>query len=572
MSVITESTEVVLSAKSHDEITAALVTLSKSSNADTVRTAGAMRPKHIQNHTLLGSMHASDAVHNVGSVLFRDVITMVRLCGPEFYDVVVGNFDLAKARDACGDAMKVHQDEAHECHLTMERHQPAYHPEIFDKKKSIQLQELRAQRAVERAAVSVPVVEGDPDASVGVATRTRAAGPTSPVPASAGAPTHDAALAAFDLETEMLAAAALLASDKQAVAAYEVHLQSQQETTNARMSLKSVMRRIEELNVLMAYLALFMDLASHCSSKIRSVVPKFPLLQASLSTTVVLPHTGECIDNPYDANHLPGTLYLLEQKFRKPNFVYLAGKVHELMNWKLAPGEPILNAVGQVERMLHTWTRDKLYEQLSKDVLFALIFANGFPFSTAVRKAAVDAILEELSALSNHTSKYAADPMPVFRATTKAVEDHAHAQKFNATGVANSPVPQAAAPAGAAAATTPTTEYYRTPRYRSRGTVESAAAADVSAADLHAAQAQATERYTGEILKRDGKKCVINDRIHAYVAVRHQTTVCAGCYGNPATPCKPRPCFCVQCDKCKYYGHRAAVCRQSTTVEGKKIP
>ena len=441
----------------------------------------------------------------------------------------------------------------------------------YTKTKSTAIYSLRKVRATARPSTAVAppqIAQNESDArstrSTSAEAAAAAAAATVLEAAAANAAAATAAALIYDSQTQAMVDDLSNELDSDYLSACQQHHAALLQMDRIKIDLINLKAELCVASNINGVLCMYLDLTQLCVNKIKSSVQKFSSLAAAMNTSVVIPMTGESIPNAFELGHLSGIVYILHTKYRKANFVNLASSVINLLNWSLPEATALSTptaGIALVNKLLNEWNRNKLQEQYTKDAMFALTLANGFPLDSEVRKVAIDAVMDELSALSANTSKYPGEPMPIFTAVCAAVEDFEATSKFISKGVAAASLSQHSSGSNAP----------RAVRRGGRGNSETAAVAEAMAAQVTHPHQQ--ERYNSEILRAAGKKCVTDDgKIHVYIAARTKIGVCAQCYAVPSTPCNPRGlCYCTQCTKCGSYGHRSSMCRQTVKADGSPI-
>lgn len=282
--------------------------------------------------------------------------------------------------------------------------------------------------------------------------------------------------------------------------------------------------------------------------RIKVVIKRFSTLSKVLTTTVRVRATGEEIVDPTgETQSLTGIVEILFQRYRKRGFVTITTDLMGLMSIefsRLMSDEEPWKGFEDVERMLADWRKKELFKKLTEDYLFTSAYLKALHPESKFRMTLLTEVSKYIRDLKE-TDYEDPNSLPIFNHIKKVLEEERVNRGFAKIKSSGAVSNTSAASSGTAP-----------PR---RGNVQFAAAAEDG------------KLFADEVLKTQGVKVTDKKgKIYGYVAVRK---LCAKCFPQSGAPipCEiagaDKKCYNIQCNKCKFYGHRGSTCMQGIHAE-----
>jgi len=298
---------------------------------------------------------------------------------------------------------------------------------------------------------------------------------------------------------------------------------------------------------------IFTDTSYAIINKLRDSVAKYTELSAVLKGTATIRSTASKIIDPLGSYNLTGIIEILFDNFRKQGIVSLTSTLVEAFEFKVPEkdvySDPTIGLTFK-DKWLMDWLRKGLNKKMTTDQLVTGILVKSYP-----RGAIRTKLLEDIDSYyverkrfedineDEQVEKEGGGDLPLYYRLSETLKRMKKRGEFPGGGK-------------------PRTEYSNTGSNKHHGKV-------TELVEIAAVTSDNGKLYSGPIKKSQG--ITFQDekgKTHTYVAVFKKSEVCPKCYpeSGSAVICirnsKPIPCFAVQCDKCKMYGHKHAYCQQ----------
>lgn len=340
----------------------------------------------------------------------------------------------------------------------------------------------------------------------------------------------------------------------------------------AKSTVRQLKTQMELLVVQDMVLHMFNHLLSTAAQKVIEAVKDRAALQTALKGTATLATNGSVVPNPLQNSSFPGMVALLHQRYHKKTFVNFATALIKAMSWSMSSVETINNprkGINEVEKMYAIWSQQGYWDQMTQDMFWTAVLVKGMDmgaFRTKVLTKLRDVISDhERDAVKNPSNT----ELPIFRAITEFINTEQDDRKLDAEqrllkNTTNNPNN------GGASHRNP----YRGSNInsytkRTSENLEEAAAVTVDPPKVDRV-------FKDEVLEKDGVSVTDpnSGKTFPYKAVRELTTLCPMCFpvsGSPTPHPHGRTCYRSQCNKCHFYGHKGATCKQTHTSKGEPI-
>ena len=312
-------------------------------------------------------------------------------------------------------------------------------------------------------------------------------------------------------------------------------------------------RKLDELQVKATILNLILksydEAGRQIVGKIKSALQKYPGIANQLKGTAKMRHSKIEIPNPYEAEHLPGIIEILYDRYQKRSFVSFTNSLIEALNWRLTEQETLKDpskGVSEVQQMYAMWERKDLWKQLTKDQFFSVVLIRGLHQGSALRREVLTEVTKYIQTLDETDDPDHRDPnaMPIFG----FIGNYIQREQTNRKMITDEEASGATKPAynnnGGKKKSVDFTQ-----SWSKRSNVESAASAehDSQHGEAYASTEQENKKlYSGEVTHElkvtwhDSKK----NQDYTYLAVDKKSKICAKCYpddGKPTSPCSRQP-------------------------------
>lgn len=293
--------------------------------------------------------------------------------------------------------------------------------------------------------------------------------------------------------------------------------------------------------------------------RFKIMIKDYPEIQKLLQHRIRLPN-GTMEDDPYTRNSVYGMYLIMQKEFYKPNLTMFS---HFLM--KLVTYEADVNTsdnkpeevVFHVEKSLSTWNELDLFKFMTKDHLFTIVLLRSFNAGSTIRQKIVGKTLEFIQDLEKKigdSDAILSDGNDMY--LYNQVIDYIREQIIRTDGfdkVAGSKVAKKNESSGNNSSSVPNAKK----NFRQNKSNGTESAHSVTVTDNN-------KKFDKEVTREMNIQFQVGQQTFRYIALLKKCAHCEN--GTSEAHTKPK-CWAGMCSKCKYYGHKANFCHQSTPLD-----
>ena len=159
-----------------------------------------------------------------------------------------------------------------------------------------------------------------------------------------------------------------------------------------------VSRKIEQTNALQALTEHYRHSLTFLADRIKQQTSSYPTLRELLNTQVIIPLTGEVINEPYQSGHLPGMFAHLVKEYFVPSVVAFFKEFRSTSAGLRMSTLNLQEGINLADKVLATWDKLQYWSYLTRDLYMTMILINSIPDKLRhVRSDAMHHILTHMS-------------------------------------------------------------------------------------------------------------------------------------------------------------------------------